>query len=109
MELRNIFKDIFKKNKKIQTQELKEYVMKENIYFQWLSGAKIGKVVEYVGTEIDDGVLYIKLADGSRCNRDYVSLLNEFNITDNVLLAHISSPDNKWVAHYEDIPAIEEQ
>lgn len=78
------------------------------IYFQWVNGPKIGNVVKYMGTEIEDGVLYIKLSDGSRCNRDYMALLNETNINDKQI-AHISSLENKWDIYYDVIPEVKER
>lgn len=78
------------------------------IYFQWVNGPKIGNIVKYVGTEIDDGEMYVKFEDGSRCNRNYISLLNDSNI-ENKQVAHISSPENAWNVYYEDIPEIKER
>lgn len=77
-------------------------------YFQWLDGDKIGKIVKYVSTEIEDGELYLSFSDGSRCNRNYVALLNEFNIS-NKYISHISGLDNAWDIYYEEIPEVIEK
>lgn len=76
--------------------------------FQWVNGPKIGTIVELKYINIEDGVLYLNFSDGSRCNRDFIALLNETDI-DNKQLAHISSETNKWDVYYEEIPDIPER
>ncbi|MGL5691957.1 MAG: hypothetical protein ACRDD8_14205 [Bacteroidales bacterium] len=76
--------------------------------FQWVNGPNIGKTVVLDYIDIENGQLYLNFRDGSRCNRDLLLLLNEFDVNGKAL-SHISGEDNKWNISIEHIPAIEEK
>lgn len=81
--------------------------MNDKYYFQWVDGPKTNEITTLISVTIEDGEIYLNLADGSRCNRQYVALLNCG--IDKKILAHISSPNNKWNIYNEEIPEVPEK
>lgn len=64
-------------------------------YFQFLQGERQGEVVVMDGVVEDDGMIFVKFKDGSRCNEKLIAKLNSPH-ADNMLMAEVSDAKNLW-------------
>ena len=64
-------------------------------FFQYLAGERKGEVLPMSGITEEDGMVFIELQDGSRCNQELILPLNDTNYNSQ-FMAEVSGPDNVW-------------
>jgi hypothetical protein len=77
-------------------------------YFQYLAGPRNGEVVLFDKIEEEDGMIFIKFKDGSRCNEKLILPLNATNYVSE-LMAEVDSPSNLWTIKEEWVGRQEEK
>jgi hypothetical protein len=76
-------------------ENIKNKIMEEKRYFQWLCGEKQGEILVFDHIEEDNGLIFICFKDKSRINESFVVPLNQTDAT-NKMMAEVDSPNNIW-------------
>ena len=69
--------------------------MKNNRYFQYIAGSRIGDVVIFDGIESDEDLVFVCFKDGERCNENLILPLNERN-PGSAYMAEVENATNIW-------------